>query len=497
MEKKTEEEEVLESGDEESDAEGDASKKTITLTKVFDNIKAPWLYYGEVSQRPWNPRYPRSYPSSGVFSTFCGFPVSKEAERRDRLGVPINQKYVDAMRLLFRMWSGGTGFDQDTLAPAPGQPDRTLHADSADIKRFAQDHEYYWAYRVHYPNKASGVVYIIHGYGNTWKSAGLTGLLRMFGPRHVKTYTNAAQFDERFTGPVEALMFRLLEEGGDWLREAQESRMKGEADKETIEERLMHREPRDVKNCMCYLIPCNTLKGIRGDHSSGNRKLKISTPFPIFSAGHPGRWYGDDPQNVDIDAASKINEQMLCTLIEDPEFPIEVYRHLNNLDIGDWIPAKMHDTPATKKLKQQSAAPIILFLKYLGEEYTTNVFYSEDSNTKQETDRYSRELRSLESLQHVYRDFCKSINLKPEGSEEFKQTLTGLMESVGVEKPYVRVRIHREDSDEAPIVTRKLPHHKQACEAMVFHKLSKDVTKLIIQQHLDPSYDWPALEVDD
>ncbi len=464
---------------------GEQENQIVTLTKVFDHIKAPLLYYGEVSQRPWNPRYPDSYPSPGIFNTFCGFSVAKEAENRDMLGTPIKQKYIDALHLLFRIWAGGTGFDQDTPAPTPGDRQRILPADSDNIKQYAKDHEYYWAYRVQLPNKPPGIIFIIFGFGNCWKSAGVSGLLRMFGPRHCRWYTTSSQFDEKFTGPLGQQMFRCLEEGGDWLNSLQESRMKAEADADTLQERLMQREPREVKSCMGYIIPTNSLKGIQGDHSSGNRKYKVTKPLPLYSTAYAGRWYGNDPDNLNIDAAKEKNAEMLYILLEDPEFPVEAYQYFNNLDIGNWKPSDMKDSPETQKLKRCSTNPVVLFLKYLGEEYPTNVFCNEENEAE---DKSTRELRALESLHTVFQKLCKANHLKAVGEGKFKEQLIELMQSVGVKEPYVLVPVHREQQTFAA-------SRPQKATAMTFYKLTKSVTKSIIQQEYNAEFEWPTLAV--
>lgn len=463
--------------DDADDAPADCRKK-MTLTKVFDHtVFGSDLRYGAITQKPWNRKIFASYPVEGAISTFPGFAVSREADRRNALGLPIEVDYIEKMQRVFRVWAGGTGEDVEFAAPTATDPGRRLPGDSEEIKRHASDIEKYWAYRWQRPDVPPGVILIIYGYGNTNKSLMVSAITtRVFGQRHIVKKEGLDQADEKFTGHLSGVLFFHYEEAGDWMTPKIESKMKAVVDSPTVTERIMQNDPTDVQHSIGYILTTNTMDKIVGDKASGCRKYKVYEASYLYSQFHPSKFCGKDPGNIDQDFNRKRTDQLKKTFLEDPEWAINVGRHLGHVQLDDWEPSRMEDTPATKEFKRKSAPPVVAFLLWLGEECEEDVFMSFNSVGGEE--KSTRQFRTCSYLYDLFTMWCKRNQTKPRSESDFKGALTSHLKSVGVEVPYSKVKVTNANGSET--------------QTMIFAQFTRHIVRAVIQKNLDATYDWPT-----
>ena len=449
--------------------DGDCDEDTLTLAKVFANTVFPDLTYVGISVRPFNKNRPESYPRTA--SAFPGFATARDADRLDALGVEINPKHIARMKWLFRVWAGGTGHDVPFSAPTPSDPHRVMHGDTEDVKKFARDLEYYFAYRWQRPDKPGDVILVISGYSNSKKSLGLSALLSVFGDKHFIKVGSAANYKDssNYSGHMEDKLFKWLEEANDWVTREVEADLKN-ADSETVWERVMYSEGKMVPSSLGYVLTTNGMKNFKGDRSSGNRKWKINNASHFYSKGHPQRCFGlpDEDEGyteADSEFCDKLTGKLVKEMIDDETWKISVARHWEQIQLPKgWAPANMEETPATKAFQKKAADPLLNFLVYLGEEFDDEVILDQTPPTKS---------CALKNVHGVYEDWCRMQHFRADvlGANDFKAELIGKLEAAGVPNAYAK----KLGGPDVPVFN-----------------LTKDGIQTVIRNNLDKDFVWTS-----
>ncbi len=387
------------------------------------------------------------------------------------MGVEIDKKHIARMKWLFRVWAGGTGHDAPFRAPTPTDPDRVIPGDSEDVKKYARDLEFYFAYRWQRPDKPGDVILVISGYSNSKKSLGVSALLSVFGDKHFIKVGSAAHYKDsnNYSGHMEDKLFKWLEEANDWVTREVEADLKN-ADSETVWERVMFSEGKMVPSSLGYILTTNGMKNFKGDRSSGNRKWKINNTSHFYSKGHPQRCFGlpgedENYEEPDPEFCDKLTGKLVKEMINDETWKVSVARHWEQVQLPKgWNPANMEETPATKAFQKKAADPLLNFLVYLGEEYDDEPILDTNPPTKSS---------ALKNVHKVYEDWCRMQHFRADvlGANDFKAELIGKLEAAGVPNAYAK----RLGGPDVPVFN-----------------LTKDGLQTVIRNNLDKDFVWTS-----